>query len=290
MRERMAGELPAIQALLVIVFAAILAGCGASRGERELLRIDGSEGIYARGHAVSGRMFLGRLYYRMQSVSAGAMVPLDCENSVPTASGRELVVELEKCVSTEPPGSDFDAGSMAPSVRKALSEMEAYFPGVSVSEARFFAIPFGTYFSESHRHWRDPAELKIEIAFLYGADKESSFRQAIRTFAHEFTHLAVRIRKESVPGNRSEFMASVAEDCAEIAVFGNLDLDSSSVGEDMLSARVRNEALLRSIDASRSAKLAVAPVWAEDGVPGVKAFCRQTLATSESDRVDGDTL
>src|SRR5690606_22447840 len=225
--KRMTGGLPAVHALVVAVFAVLLAGCGASRGQRELLRIDGSAGIYARGHAVSGRMFLGRLYYRMQSVSAGSMVPLNCGNSVSTAPGRELVVELEKCVSTEPPGSDFDAGSMAPLVRKALSEMEAYFPGVSASEARFSAIPFGTYFSESHRHWRDPAELKIEVAFLYGADKESSFRQAIRTFAHEFTHLAMRVRKKSVPGNRSEFMASVAEGCAEIAVFGNLDVDYS---------------------------------------------------------------
>ncbi|HLT44240.1 MAG TPA: hypothetical protein VK000_06220 [Luteimonas sp.] len=285
--EWMAGRLPAIHVLAVAAFAVLLAGCAASRGERELLRIDGSEGIYGRGHAVSGRMFLGRLYYRMQSVSAGSMVPLNCGNSVSTAPGRELVVELEKCVSTEPPGSDLDAGSMAPLVGRALSGMEAYFPGVSASEARFIAIPFGTYFNESHRHWRDPAELKIEVAFVYGADEARSFRQAIRTFAHEFTHLAIRVRQEPVRGNRSEFMASVAEDCAEVAVFGNLEVDHSGAAEDILGARVRDEALLRSIDASRSAKLAVAAVWAKDGVPGVQAFCRQTLASPESDRVEG---
>lgn len=268
-----AGRFPATAVLLGLIV--MLAGCRSSSVRDEVLRIDGSDGVYARGHAISAKMIGGRLYYRMQSVLAGKEVALACRHDEATSTDGMLTVSLENCLPDQ--GAKLDAMSLLPSFRQAGTELEAYFPAVAAKQITVVALPFGARYYSSRRGWRKPGDLAVEFAFWWSDERDASLRNAVRSFAHEFTHLAVKAQSRKISSREEEVLASTFENCIELSVFGNLSVDPDDRGDDMLLARVGAESLRRSISGSRVANDDAGNWSPQDSVEDVRQRCRKAL-------------
>lgn len=274
-RQSAAGKLPAALVLGLLITLAFLQGCESMAARKEVLAMDGADGVYARGHAVSGRMLAGRLYYRMQSVHAGRDVAMSCQSSQSTVPDRRLVVRLQDCVPGEQ--GPLEAAELAQIVSKAVVALETYFPHATTSEVEFVAVPFGTRFYSSKRYWRHPRDLGLRISFWYAGESDA-LRQAVRSFAHEFTHLARRAARISLPYEQSEYMASTAEDCVELAVFGDLEGGDEEGADRVLSERVQAKSLSRTVGASQSAANKTRDILETAGTEGVARHCQQVLS------------
>lgn len=268
-----AGVFPATPVLLCLVL--VLAGCG-SLSVRELMRIDGTDGVYARGHAVSARFLAGRLHYRLQAALAGKSVDLNCRHSEASLPEGRLAVSVRNCL---PVGStELDANSLLPSFHRASVELGMYFADSAVTSIEIVALPFGTRYYSSHRGWRKPDDLALKLAFWWEeGDGTASTRAAIRSFAHEFTHLAVKVERKQLPREDGELFASVFENCIEFAVFGNVSDDRDDIGDEILMERVGAESLQRSIAGSRAARSGISDWLHADSLYDVRLRCREVL-------------
>jgi hypothetical protein len=270
-----AGRLPAAAAFLL---GAVLAGCQSTRAKSELLSMDGADGVYARGHAISGRMIAGRLRYSMQSFLTGRDPSQSCIRTETTAAESGFLLRVESCA----PGEDFapPAALLIPALLETTAELRTYFPGLQVKEAKFVMVPFGTRHHVAQRGWRKPEDLRLRFAFWWSDEGDEALRAVIRSFAHEFTHLALKVERKGISSEEGEFLASVSENCIELAVFGDIDNEHVDASDDIMASRVESASLLRSVEGSRLANATMRARFQKHGASGVEQFCRESLTTS----------
>lgn len=268
----MARILPAIALVLGISIA--LAGCRSLSIPNELLQINGSDGVYAHGHAVSATKIGGRLYYRMQSVLAGKKAALACGSNEAYSIDGTFAVRLSNCL---PRGNEFDATSLLPPFLRANNELGMYFPDVGAKQITVVALPLGVSHSISHRGWRRSDALTLEFALWWNAADDASLREAVRSFAHELTHLAVKAKKRRISDEDGELLASSFENCIEFAVFGNLSIDPDERSSEMLLQRVNSEVLRKSIAGSQIANNRARDWPAEQSLGDIRQRCRAML-------------
>lgn len=275
-RKGVAGRLSATT--LLILVTAVLSGCQSTRARSDLLRFDGTDGVYARGHAVSGRMIAGRLHYSMQSILTGKDPSQSCNRTESTADDNGFLLRVESCASVE----DFapPATLLMPVLLKTTAELQTYFPGVQVKEAKFVMVPFGTRHHVAQRGWRKPENLRLSFAFWWSDEGDEALRAVIRSFAHEFTHLALKVDSKGVSSEESEFLASVSENCIELAVFGDINNEHVDASDDIVSSRVETASLLKSVEGSRLANATMRARFQGEGASGVQLLCREMLTTS----------
>jgi hypothetical protein len=282
-RQTVAGSLSATAAFVLVI--ALLAGCQSTRARSDLLRMDGADGFYARGHAVSGRMIAGRLRYSMQSILAGKYPSQTCHRTESNAAEAGIVLRIESCAPVE--GFAPTAASLMPTLLNTTAELRTYFPGLRATEVKFVLVPFGTRHRVAHRGWRKPGDLRLSLAFWWSNESDEALRAGIRSFAHEYTHLALKVEREKLASEEGEFLASVSENCIELAVFGNIDNEHVDVSDDIMAGRVASESLLKSVNGSRLANATMRARFQEEGESGVRLFCRETLQASGSSAAFG---
>lgn len=260
---------------LLLGLSATVAGCASTSARNELLRIDGSDGVYARGHSVSAKMIGGRLYYRMQSVLGGKEAALACRHSEAVSVDGLLAVSLKNCL---PGGGDgLNAASLLPPLEQAQTELHTYFAGVAATQVAIVALPFGTRHYNSQRGWRNPEALALKFAVWWNDEGDISLREAVRSFSHEFTHLAVKAKRMQVSREDGEMLASTFENCIEFAVFGDISIDPDDVGDEILLERVKSESLRKSIAGSRAANNEIHDWLRENNLDDIRQRCRETL-------------
>lgn len=233
--------------------------------------------MYARGHAVSATRFAGNLYYRMQAVLAGKARSLPCRRSQAGTPGGGLALNLEVCLPEE---VDLDAASLMPAFGRAAEELGEYFPGVAVSSLEIVVLPFGTRYYSSKRGLRKPDDLALRFAFWWGEDADASLRNAIRSFSHEVTHLAVKAQRRRLSSGEEEVLASSFENCIEFAVFGSVSHDPDDMGDALLLERVEAASLRRSIAASLAVTRESDAWLGEENLTGMRQRCRGLLDAS----------
>lgn len=267
-----AGTHPA--AIFILCLLSTLVGCK-SASVREAMRIDGQDGVYASGHAVSARYFAGKLHYRMQSVLAGQPLQSICRHSEIDFPDGRSVFGVSNCL---PAGTDGpDAASVLPAFDRAKAELSYYFPDAAATRIDLVALPFGTRHYSSKRGWRSPDDLALTFALWWGEDGDASLRKAIRTFAHEFIHLAAKVERRTLSREAGEVLASRFESCIEFAVFGSLSYDADDIGDELLMARIETASLRRSVSGSIAAR-AEADDWLRiDDLGDMRHRCRQLL-------------
>lgn len=270
-----AGRLSA--AVLLLVLAALV-GCQSTKAKSDLLRMDGADGVYGRGHAISGKMIAGRLRYSMQSILTGRDPSQSCNRTEATAAETGFQLRIESCAPLE--GFAPPAALLMPILLRTIDELRTYFPSVDVKEAKFVMLPFGTRRHVAQRGWRKPDDLRLSFAFWWSDEGNEALRAVIRSFAHEVTHLALKVERKGVSSEKSEFLASVSENCIELAVFGDIDNEHVEASDDIVSSRVASESLLKSVRGSKLANATMRDRFQEEGASGVQQFCRETLATS----------
>ncbi len=275
--KSVAGNLSATVACMLCM--AVL-GCQSTKARSDLLRMDGADGVYARGHAVSGGMIAGKLRYSMRSILTGRNPSQSCGRTESTAAESGLLLRIESCAPVE--GFAPAAAWFMPTLLKTTAELRTYFPHLDVKEVKFVLLPFATRHHTTQRGWRKPDNLRLSFAFWWSNEGDEALRAVIRSFAHEYTHLALKVEREKVSSEKSEFLASVAENCIELAVFGNMDNEHVDASDDIMASRVTSESVLKSVRGSRLANATMRARFQAEGASGVQLFCREALTGNPS--------
>lgn len=241
-----------------------------------MLGVDGRDGIYARAHSVSARWVGGRLFYRMQTLLAGRPVRLACERTRAVSGTGSVLLKVSNCL---PEGArDQSAARMLPRVEQALEELRIYFPRASVTDVDVALLPYGVRHHDSYRAWRSPDELSLRFAFWWNDADEASMRDAIRSLAHEFSHLAVKAEQRNLPRGEEEAFASLTENCVDLALFGGIDFDAAAAADYVVDARLQGGALRKSVQGSRQASDQLRARLEREGSESAMQFCREVHA------------
>lgn len=206
--------------LPIVALALATASCVPSQIRSTLPKLSTRDASYA----AQSFPWAPRLY-RLFSLLPGAGT-ISCREAVEPLPSIRRSFHIIDCT---PAGSNH-LGRMATYLEQGLTFTEEAL-GVRVSAAEFTLVPPGRKFVEDDWQWLREHSVSIRMAIRFEPDKAAKWEiAAVRNAAHELYHLGLRARGLSpAEGNQDrseETMASLFENCAEMAVFGGIDSDS----------------------------------------------------------------
>lgn len=241
------------------------------------------------GYRTSVLEFGGIVRYSLISIHPGHSRSLVCNRSSYRESGHSsLALTVRDCLGIRSLRRDqymdhFD---------RVNHYLVPYFGQGRVRAFEIVLVPPGVRHVNVSRGLRRARALRLSMAFRDDGFSESYMRQAVRTFAHEMTHLAAEVKGR---GSRpEEYVAGVSESCAEFFVFGDtrgfvFEDNVSSFKADDFDVRQRE-----SLQNSRTADAKVTEYYDEgrnmvlsDSGGAFASFCHAVLTSIDNDRTTG---
>lgn len=163
-------------------------------------------------------------------------------------------------------------------LEQAQQAMQAWLPDWQPSRWELDLTRGGPARTLQYVRWRRGDQVPLRLAFVAGDDPMQSQRSAVRSLAHETFHVLEAARRVR-PDAGSEYRATLAGSCIELATFGSLVVQQWHDPAAVLAAATLPPAQQASLTGYLQAAATVARHFDADGgqSEGLVADCRAVL-------------